>query len=226
MEMCNLKENCGDHFIILVSSNCLQKQLLVAALNRVFRWSCICASNLDNILTPEKLPPHGSLIMLDCFGRNPRKIISSLKSEWKGYLQYHKVALFNLSTEDQIEIQAMALGVRGFFYEKDQLSILKKGILSILNWEIWASRQKLAECILEGSSVSPNFHVSNAASLAGLTAREEEILSLLAVGASNDDIAGTLFISTHTVRTHNSNIFKKIKVANRLEAVLWHNKHI
>lgn len=53
----------------------------------------------------------------------------------------------------------------------------------------------------------------------GLTNRELELLSLLSEGASNVEIAGKLFISIKTVKTHVTHIFEKLKVRNRTEAV-------
>jgi LuxR family transcriptional regulator of csgAB operon len=55
----------------------------------------------------------------------------------------------------------------------------------------------------------------------GLTAREVQILAMVAVGSKNEDIADKLCISPHTVKTHIYNIFKKINVPNRLQAALW-----
>ena len=59
-----------------------------------------------------------------------------------------------------------------------------------------------------------------------LTQREMEILSVLASGAKNEEIATRLFISPHTVRTHLYTIYKKIQVNNRLQAVLWASKNL
>ena len=53
-----------------------------------------------------------------------------------------------------------------------------------------------------------------------LTAREIEILQYLARGSSNRDIAEALFISDRTVQAHLTNIFAKMQVTSRLEAVL------
>jgi DNA-binding CsgD family transcriptional regulator len=54
-----------------------------------------------------------------------------------------------------------------------------------------------------------------------LTPKEIEVLKIAASGAQNDEIAGQLFISPHTVKTHLSNIYKKIDVKNRFQAMLW-----
>jgi DNA-binding NarL/FixJ family response regulator len=53
-----------------------------------------------------------------------------------------------------------------------------------------------------------------------LTEREREILDLIARGESNSEIAKRLVISPHTVRNHISNIFSKLQVADRAEAII------
>jgi DNA-binding CsgD family transcriptional regulator/N-acetylneuraminic acid mutarotase len=54
-----------------------------------------------------------------------------------------------------------------------------------------------------------------------LTARETEILALIAEGKSNKEIAADLIISVNTVKVHVSNIFQKIEVSSRTEATLY-----
>src|SRR5258708_9293423 len=52
-----------------------------------------------------------------------------------------------------------------------------------------------------------------------LSKRELEILGLLAQGHSNQEIAANLFISLSTVKTHNQNLFEKLDVKRRIQAV-------
>jgi len=52
-----------------------------------------------------------------------------------------------------------------------------------------------------------------------LTIREAEVLSLVKDGLSNEEIAAKLYISTHTVKSHMENIFKKLQVKNRTAAL-------
>ena len=49
---------------------------------------------------------------------------------------------------------------------------------------------------------------------------------VVAEGEMNTEIAQKLYISRHTVKSHLYNIYKKIKVTNRLEAALWANKNL
>jgi ATP/maltotriose-dependent transcriptional regulator MalT len=52
-----------------------------------------------------------------------------------------------------------------------------------------------------------------------LSKRELEILNLLAQGHSNQEIAGKLFVSLSTVKTHIQNLFEKLEVKRRTQAV-------
>ena len=52
-----------------------------------------------------------------------------------------------------------------------------------------------------------------------LSARELEILDLMAKGNSNQEIANSIFISLSTVKTHNQNIFEKLDVKRRTQAI-------
>jgi DNA-binding CsgD family transcriptional regulator len=59
----------------------------------------------------------------------------------------------------------------------------------------------------------------------GLTAREAEVLALIADGYSNSDIAAVLFLSAHTVKTHINRIFAKTHSRDRAQAILYAQEH-
>ena len=59
------------------------------------------------------------------------------------------------------------------------------------------------------------------ATIGGLTARELEVLRLVAAGKTNREIAATLIISDHTVRRHLQNIFAKLGVPSRAAATAY-----
>lgn len=52
----------------------------------------------------------------------------------------------------------------------------------------------------------------------GLSTREEEVLSLIALGLKNQEIADKMFVSISTIKTHTKNIYEKLEVRNRIEA--------
>ena len=53
----------------------------------------------------------------------------------------------------------------------------------------------------------------------GISRREFEVLELIAAGLSNQEIAGRLFVSTSTVKTHVSNVLAKLDASRRTEAI-------
>ncbi|HEY8582679.1 MAG TPA: response regulator transcription factor [Capillimicrobium sp.] len=53
-----------------------------------------------------------------------------------------------------------------------------------------------------------------------LSPREQEVLELVAVGATNREIAAALFLSPHTVKEHTSSLYRKLEARNRADAVL------
>jgi NarL family two-component system response regulator LiaR len=53
----------------------------------------------------------------------------------------------------------------------------------------------------------------------GISTRELEVLQLMAEGLSNQEIAGRLFVSLNTIKTHSSNIFQKLDVRRRTQAI-------
>ncbi|MEH0021363.1 MAG: LuxR C-terminal-related transcriptional regulator [Desulfobacter sp.] len=60
----------------------------------------------------------------------------------------------------------------------------------------------------------------------GLTRRENQILNLIASGASNKDIADALEIGLATVKSHIYSLYKKIGVKNRFQAILWRTNRL
>ena len=53
----------------------------------------------------------------------------------------------------------------------------------------------------------------------GISKREHEVLELMAKGLSNQEIADKLFVSLNTIKTHSSNLFLKLEVSRRTQAI-------
>ncbi len=61
--------------------------------------------------------------------------------------------------------------------------------------------------------------------MAGLSARELEVLRLIVAGHSNAEIADALFISRRTTTTHVTHLYAKLGVASRAEAIAYAHRH-
>lgn len=68
--------------------------------------------------------------------------------------------------------------------------------------------------------VGPEFQLNEEAlTKSGISKRELEVLQLMAQGFSNQEIADKLFVSLNTIKTHSSNLFLKLNVSRRTQAV-------
>lgn len=68
--------------------------------------------------------------------------------------------------------------------------------------------------------VGPEFILNDAElQRLGISKREHEVLELMAKGLSNQEIADKLFVSLNTIKTHSSNLFLKLEVSRRTQAI-------
>ena len=84
----------------------------------------------------------------------------------------------------------------------------------------WRPDEEPADDVPLAASVGPSAVSPSSGPLTLLTSREHEVLALLAEGASNATIASRLVISEATVKSHVRHILRKLRAANRTEAVI------
>jgi DNA-binding CsgD family transcriptional regulator len=208
--------------IFIVSTRRLQCELLTNYLTANTGATCRIIPDPSTITGNPHEPSDDTLVLLDCPERDPVKYFLALAIPGKPILSKFLVALFNVKIGLGIEEKAVSRGIRGFFYETDSVEQMMKGIQILFRGEMWLSRELMAKCLL---SQGTNGDSSNK-EVVFLTQRELEILAMVVSGATNEEIAGRICISPHTVKTHIYNIFKKINVPNRLQAALWAAKNL
>jgi DNA-binding NarL/FixJ family response regulator len=209
--------------IHIVGPRRLQNEAIASCLERETGEQCFVHEIMGDLLLDEESDnSRQGLVLLDCQGKDKKNVLAELRPYLSQKQSEKYIALFNVSRDCGIEKNCISEGVRGFFYAEDQLEIMVKGVQAVLEGDWWLSREVMIKCILEGTDEDRYVQRGNDV----LTSRQIEILAQVAVGASNDEIADRLNISSHTVKTHLYNVFKKIKVTSRLQASLWAAKHL
>jgi len=216
------QESLAGHSIHIVGPHLFSYEVLSNMLESKTGAKCICVKSFDDIADESQKGNQTELFLWDCLGKNLDEFMTDLVSSVESIADSKYVALFNVNPELGIEDSCMSQGVRGIFYEDDGLELFLKGIKSIYKGELWFSRDAMTKFILDDrDDETVSMKVRKI-----LTQREIEILSLVAVGCKNEEVADKLCVSPHTIKTHLYNIYKKINVTNRLQATLWAAKNL
>ena len=127
-----------------------------------------------------------------------------------------KVLILSTFDADSYVLQALRAGASGYVLKDSQPDAIVSSILAVINGER-VMANAVANRVLDmltGTTSPKQFYD-------GLTAREVEILKLLAAGQANKQIARRLNISEKTVRNHVSHMYEKLQIYDRSQAVLY-----
>lgn len=129
------------------------------------------------------------------------------------------IVVLSMFEEDELVFAAVRAGARGYLVkdaDDEQIGAVVRGIAR--GEAIFGPGT--AQRLLDFLAHLPPTRARNAnAQFPQLTAREHEVLELLARGRRNTEIAEELFLSERTVRNYVSNIFTKLQVADRAQAI-------
>ncbi|SMP39715.1 response regulator [Anoxynatronum buryatiense] len=165
----------------------------------------------------KELHPDVTLLDINMPNMNGIKALRKLKD----MDQNTKVIILTFHEEIEYLFETFNLGANGYIVKDAESDVLIHGIREVYNGVSYVY-PTMAEG--EASQLNMIRHVEGngqETQKAQLTKREYEILTLIADGLNNREIANTLFISEKTVKNHVSNIFKKIKVNDRTQAAIY-----
>ncbi|MGH3917648.1 MAG: response regulator [Pseudonocardiaceae bacterium] len=119
---------------------------------------------------------------------------------------------------DEAVYAALRAGASGFLLKDAAPAEIVNAIRSVVAGEAWLD-PAVARRLIDEFASRPEPHTPTPAEMAQLTPREREVLSLMARGLSNADVAVELFISEATVKTHLARVMMKLGVREKAQAV-------
>jgi DNA-binding NarL/FixJ family response regulator len=122
-------------------------------------------------------------------------------------------------------VQALELGARGVLLKQATSDMLFRSLRAIMAGEYWVGRECVGEIVQRMRARALPADAPSHQPAFGFTSRQLEIVSALAAGASNRDIAKQFSISATTVKYHLSHMFDKAGVSNRVELALFALQH-
>lgn len=128
-----------------------------------------------------------------------------------------RILVVSMLEDDDSVFAAMRAGARGYVPKGSNQSEMLRAIRAVANGEAIFG-PSIAQRVISYFSTARPWVQSRI--FPELTAREAEVLALMAQGRTNEEIAEQLVVSLKTVRNHVSNIFSKLQVTDRTQAAL------
>jgi len=117
--------------------------------------------------------------------------------------------------------RAVQAGAVGVIFKNQEAEILIKAVRKVHEGEVWLDRATMGNLFNEMTRKKSDGRDPHETRKESLTEREHQVISLIAEGLKNKQIAQRLFISETTVTHHLSSIFSKLDVSDRLELVIY-----
>jgi DNA-binding NarL/FixJ family response regulator len=151
------------------------------------------------------------IIIMDAHmpGRNVLLVTEDLRRE----LPAIPILIFSAYDRREYVVGLLRAGAAGYVLKDDAPETLARAARQVAGGAEYLS-PRVVQTLLR------SYHGGEERPLGRLTSRERHVLRLMAEGRKNDEIAATLCVTVQTIKNHISNIFRKLEVTTRVEAVL------
>lgn len=130
-----------------------------------------------------------------------------------------RVLIYTMHGDDMLIRDALKAGVRGYILKSEDDGKLVAGVQALAKGKTYFS-QRVAECLLDEFLTGEKVVASQT-----LTAREREVVQLVAEGASNKAIAARWGLSIKTIDTHRTSAMKKLNLRSAVDLARYAIRH-
>jgi len=199
--------------IVLADDHSLFRQGLKAVLEGTEEFKVVgeAGDGLELVGLLNQVNPH--LVILDISMPNLRGIETI--PEIKKIHPEVKILVVTMHNDKEYLYQAISQGADGYFLKKDAGTELFSAIEKIRKGKVYVSPS------LSGDLTDYWEGIREGVKKSILTNREREVLSLIAGGKSNKEIADMLYISVHTVERHRANLMEKLNFKKTADLVKY-----
>lgn len=132
-----------------------------------------------------------------------------------------EVLMLTMHETEQLIRDVLRSGIRGFILKSDAGQLLVQAVETLLRHRPFFTG-RVSEMVLQGYlDPSEDIRTNETGNASPLTAREREIVQLVAEGKSSKEVAETLGISVRTAETHRANILRKLGLRTAIDIVRY-----
>lgn len=203
--------------IVVLEDDTTFRKLIVGEINKSVSYECIASFSKINDFVKELPNLFPDLFWLDISLPDGLSIdyIPKIKQLFPGSL----CMICSMHDDDDKVFAALKAGADGYLLKNSTLEKMIEGIE-----ELFQGGSPMSPFIARKVINSMKLEIPNSELLTQLTNREHEILSSLAQGFQYKEVADQLSVSLETIKKHVQNIYKKLHVQNRTEAIIKYNK--
>ena len=178
------------------------------------------ADGVEALLLVETLQP--DVVLMDL--RMPRMDGVEATRRIRNAHSATQVVVLTTYVDDDSILQALQAGARGYLTKDAGRAEIGRAIQAVAAGQT-LFEPEIQERLLAAATTGPAALRPRSELPDGLTQRESEVLSLIAGGNSNAQIAAQLYVSEATIKSHINHIFTKIRVRDRAAAVHYAYEH-
>jgi DNA-binding NarL/FixJ family response regulator len=214
------KHSSSSTNVYVVAENRLLRETLVRLFRKRGDLTVVGESSYSDSVPEHIASAQSQLLLLDCL--NPNHKSDDLICDVRESIPHIRVVLFGMDEDSDIFLLAVRLGVNGYVLKSASSSELVDAVRSVAQGEA-VCPPKFCKVLFQAIASEANQRVAIAEQRAGmrleLTQRQRQLMSLVAMGLSNKEIAASLNLSEFTVKNHVYRVMKQLDAQNRHEAV-------
>ena len=167
-------------------------------------YQLLVKNGYDHVVTSERSPTNGftpDVLLVD---------IATLTQDLLAQHPEAKVLLIDTGIEpEKLCATLLAYRIHGILSPDTELHLFKKALTAINEGQIWIDNGSVKALLNNAGNISQKGRISH------ITGREQEIIECVCQGLRNNEIAGRLALSPHTIKAHLNRIFRKLNITNR-----------
>lgn len=205
--------------LIIVDDHPLFREGLKTIVSRADRYSVVAeaGNGKEGVALGREHQPDIMLVDISMPGKNGIQVIRELKEA----TPRTRFIVISMHSEADYIVEAFRAGAMGYLVKESAASNLIKGLDTVAKGEMFLDNALSQEVVFKLLQAKTDDRDSVSDPYSTLTAREQEVMRLLAEGLTSKDVAAKLFISPKTVENHRTNLMKKLGLSSTVELIRY-----